>query len=92
MQAGLTRCRSPWVLGALAWRPQRAKQAAIWLAQRMHKPLLKLTDADYCANSLQASCCIMLLWPVSSSRVQLLASQCASCLLMRLSSTEIFRL
>lgn len=50
---GLTRCQSPWVLGPVDWQPHRVKQAAIWLSQRLRKPLLKLTDADYTANSLQ---------------------------------------
>ena len=54
-QAGLTRCQCPWTLGPVTWDLQRVKQAAIWLSQRVNKPLLKLTDADYNAHSLQAS-------------------------------------
>ena len=53
--AGLTRCQSPWVLGPVEWTPLRIRQAVTWLSQRAGKPLLKLTDADYNAHSLQVS-------------------------------------
>ncbi|KAL4427134.1 hypothetical protein ABPG77_001138 [Micractinium sp. CCAP 211/92] len=51
--AGLTRVRCPWVLGPILWDETQVKKAATWLAQKVQKPLLKLTDDDYNENSLQ---------------------------------------
>ncbi|KAK9823424.1 hypothetical protein WJX72_002667 [[Myrmecia] bisecta] len=51
--SGLTRVRTPWVLGPITWDTAMVRKAAIWLAQLMEKPLLKLTDNDYNENSLQ---------------------------------------
>jgi glucosamine-6-phosphate deaminase len=51
--AELTRCRSPWVLGAVAWDARRIRKAVIWLARRVGKAILKLTDVDYNENHLQ---------------------------------------
>ncbi|MCL2640477.1 MAG: PIG-L family deacetylase, partial [Phycisphaerales bacterium] len=35
------------------WDPQRIRAATIWLAQKVQKPLLKLTDEDYNESGLQ---------------------------------------
>lgn len=52
--AHLTRFRSPWLLGPVSWTPQLMRQAAIWLARKTDKPLLKLTDEDYNTHGLQS--------------------------------------
>ena len=51
--AGLTRFKSPWLLGAVDWDMALIRQAAIWLARRIDKPILKLTDEDYNEQGLQ---------------------------------------
>ena len=51
--AGLTRIKSPWVLGRVDWQPALVRQAVIWLARTLDKPILKLTDPDYNEHSLQ---------------------------------------
>jgi glucosamine-6-phosphate deaminase len=58
---GLTRFRSPWVLGPVEWsdpadsaRPNaKIRKAVIWLAQHVKKPVLKLTESDYSEEGLQ---------------------------------------
>ena len=50
----LTRVKSPWVLGAIRWNERAIKKAIIWLALKTGKAILKLTDADYNENYLQA--------------------------------------
>jgi len=49
----LTRSKTPWVLGPIQWDRARIKQAVIWLARKLDKPILKLTEADYNENFLQ---------------------------------------
>ena len=49
----LTRFSSPWTLGQIAWDPPRIRKAAIWLARRLKKPILKLTEEDYNEGGLQ---------------------------------------
>jgi glucosamine-6-phosphate deaminase len=56
--AELTRFQSPWLVGSLRdfgleWDAVQTKRAVIWLAQRVEKPILKLTDEDYNENGLQ---------------------------------------
>jgi glucosamine-6-phosphate deaminase len=56
--AELTRFKSPWLLGTLdrfglEWDKPLVRKAAIWLAGRVDKPLLKLTDEDYNEHGLQ---------------------------------------
>ncbi len=56
--AELTRFKSPWLIGSLSdfgleWDAAETKRAVIWLAQRVGKPILKLTDEDYNENGLQ---------------------------------------
>jgi glucosamine-6-phosphate deaminase len=56
--AELTRFKSPWLLGpiedfGMAWDAPTTRKAAIWLAQLVKKPLLKLTDEDYNEHGLQ---------------------------------------
>jgi glucosamine-6-phosphate deaminase len=51
--AELTRLKCPWVLGPVEWDDAAIRKAAIWLARRLGKPILKLTDEDYNENHLQ---------------------------------------
>ena len=56
--AELTRIKTPWLLGPIAdaglrWDPALTKRAAMWLAETVEKPILKLTDEDYNEHGLQ---------------------------------------
>lgn len=50
--ACLTRMAAPWLLGPCHWDDLLTRNAVIWLAQRLKKPILKLTDEDYAENGL----------------------------------------
>jgi glucosamine-6-phosphate deaminase len=50
---GLIRRWSPWLAGHVAWNEQLIRKAVIWLAQRLKKPILKLTEEDYNEEGLQ---------------------------------------
>jgi glucosamine-6-phosphate deaminase len=50
---GLTRYKSPWVLGPVEWNEQKVRKAVIWLARKLDKPILKLTVEDYNEEGLQ---------------------------------------
>src|SRR4051794_10678880 len=54
----LTRFKTPWLIGAMAefgktWDARQTRRAVVWLAQRVKKPLLKLTNEDYNEHGLQ---------------------------------------
>jgi glucosamine-6-phosphate deaminase len=51
--ADLTRLKSPWLLGPVVWDDAMVRKAVIWLALKLGKPILKLTDEDYNEASLQ---------------------------------------
>ena len=51
--AELTRCKCPWVLGPVEWDQRVIRKAVIWLAGRLGKPILKLTEQDYNEEDLQ---------------------------------------
>lgn len=51
--AALTRVRLPWLVSSVAWTPQTIRRAVIWLAEKMNKAILKLTDSDYNEEGLQ---------------------------------------
>lgn len=51
--AQLTRSRYPWVTDTVEWDEQIIRRAVIWLARKMKKALLKLTDSDYNEEGLQ---------------------------------------
>jgi glucosamine-6-phosphate deaminase len=56
--ARLTRFQSPWLVGplesmGLVWTEPLTRKAVIWLALRLEKPILKLTDEDYNEHGLQ---------------------------------------
>ncbi len=50
---GLTRRRTPWLVGQVEWDQTTIRRAVIWLADRMQRAILKLTDADYNEEGLQ---------------------------------------
>jgi len=50
--ADLSRLAAPWVLGPCRWDERLQRQAVVWLARRLGKPILKLTDEDYSENGL----------------------------------------
>lgn len=57
----LTRYQAPWLLGPLSsgpggvfeWDDQWTRKGVIWLAQKLGKPILKLTEEDYNEEGLQ---------------------------------------
>ena len=49
----LTRVIAPWLIGPCEWTPKFRRKAVIWLCQQVHKPILKLTHADYLQHSLE---------------------------------------
>lgn len=51
--AELTRRKSPWILGPVMWDDRMVRDAVIWLARHLEKPILKLTDGDYNERGLQ---------------------------------------
>ncbi len=51
--SSLTRVKCPWLLGPVDWDEKLIRQAVIWLAGRLSKPILKLTDEDYNEWGLQ---------------------------------------
>ncbi|HVT28821.1 MAG TPA: glucosamine-6-phosphate deaminase [Lacipirellulaceae bacterium] len=50
---GLTRKKSPWLLGPVEWDEYKVRKAVIWLARKLDKAILKLTDHDYNEEGLQ---------------------------------------
>ncbi|MBL7141427.1 MAG: glucosamine-6-phosphate deaminase [Planctomycetes bacterium] len=50
--AHLTRLAAPWLMGPCEWDERLQRQAVVWLAGRVEKPILKLTDEDYNENGL----------------------------------------
>lgn len=49
----LTRTEHPWITGSVDWDELTIRRAVIWLARKMDKALLKLTDSDYNEEGLQ---------------------------------------
>ncbi len=49
----LTRVVAPWLIGPCEWTPKFKRKAVVWLCQQVHKPILKLTHADYLQHSLE---------------------------------------
>lgn len=48
----LTRVRYPWLVGPVEWTPEMVRKSVVWLALKVEKPLLKLTDEDYAENGM----------------------------------------
>jgi glucosamine-6-phosphate deaminase len=49
----LTRRRQPWSVAPVEWDEAMVRKAVIWLARKLDKPLLKLTEEDYNEEGLQ---------------------------------------
>ncbi|WP_236980679.1 glucosamine-6-phosphate deaminase [Membranihabitans maritimus] len=48
----LTQIKTPWSVGLVNWNDELICRAIVWLAQKVGKPILKLTDEDYNTNGL----------------------------------------
>lgn len=48
----LTRFKSPWLTGEIAWTKNMIKRAVVNMALKLDKPVLSLTDNDYNENGL----------------------------------------
>jgi len=48
----LTAQRSPWIVGPVEWTPSLIRRAVIWLALKVGKALLKLSDDDFREHEL----------------------------------------
>jgi glucosamine-6-phosphate deaminase len=49
----LTRYKSPWLLAPVEWDEPLVRKAVIWLARKLDRAILKLTDHDYNEEGLQ---------------------------------------
>lgn len=45
--ADLTRIKTPWLIGPVAWKDKLIRKAVFWLCDKLDKPILKLTERDY---------------------------------------------
>ena len=43
----LTRIKHPWLVTNCEWTDKLVRSALVWLCQKLHKPILKLTNKDY---------------------------------------------
>jgi len=50
--AALTRFKTPWRVGPVAWEPSLIRKAVVWVASELKKPVLRLRDEDYAENGL----------------------------------------
>lgn len=50
--AGLTRRVTPWLTGQVNWDDVMTRRAVVWLATKLNKTILSLTDEDYSENHL----------------------------------------
>ena len=50
--AHLTRIEHPWLVTSCHWTDKLVRSALVWLCQKIHKPILKLTNKDYNENGL----------------------------------------
>ena len=50
--AHLTRIEHPWLVTSCLWTDKLVRSALVWLCQKIHKPILKLTNKDYNENGL----------------------------------------
>ena len=50
--ARLTRIVHPWLVTGCKWTDKLTRAALTWLCQKVHKPILKLTNKDYNENGL----------------------------------------
>jgi glucosamine-6-phosphate deaminase len=52
--AALTREATPWLLGAVEWKPDLVVRAVVWLSRQAGKAILKLTHHDYAEHRLSS--------------------------------------
>ncbi|WPP48984.1 glucosamine-6-phosphate deaminase [Catalinimonas niigatensis] len=50
--AGLTRIKTPWLVGPCHWDRKLTRKAVVWLCEKVNKPVLKLTPEDYNENGM----------------------------------------
>src|SRR5690606_23339376 len=50
--SGLTRFNTPWLVKDCIWTEELTRKAVIWLANKLGKPVLKLTEDDFNANGM----------------------------------------
>ena len=50
--SNLTRIKHPWLVTNCEWTDKQVRSALVWLCQKLHKPILKLTNKDYNENGL----------------------------------------
>ncbi|MBL9215613.1 MAG: glucosamine-6-phosphate deaminase [Opitutaceae bacterium] len=50
--AELTRFKHPWLVGPVDWQPAVTRQAVVWLASTVKKPVLKLLDEDFSEHGM----------------------------------------
>ena len=50
--SNLTRIKHPWLVTNCEWTDKQGRSALVWLCQKLHKPILKLTNKDYNENGL----------------------------------------
>ena len=48
----LARVKNPWLVGSVEWDRYWIRKAAVWLCDKLQKPILKLTNRDYNDNGL----------------------------------------
>lgn len=51
--ADLTWIDTPWLLGPCEWTPWLQEHAVLWLARKLDKAILKLTEEDYVSHGLR---------------------------------------
>lgn len=51
--AQLTRMAAPWLRGPVDWTDASIRKAVVWLAKKVKKPILLLTEEDYSEHGLQ---------------------------------------
>lgn len=50
--AGLTRIKTPWLVGPCHWDQKLTRKSVVWLCEKVNKPVLKLTPEDYNENGM----------------------------------------
>jgi glucosamine-6-phosphate deaminase len=52
--SALTRLATPWLVEEVAWTPELAVRAVVWLSRRVNRAILKLTQQDYADHGLSS--------------------------------------
>ena len=52
--AELTRIKAPWLVDEVAWSPELAVRAVVWLSEATDKAILKLTQRDYAEHKMSS--------------------------------------